>query len=79
MTYGLTVENERLILEKAITKKDGTYRFRGVAYRVHQGNVTHFAANGKILQRAFGFNVIVGECGTLSEYAQKDLKNLKDT
>lgn len=58
--YGLTIENNNLILEKAKTKKDGIFTFRGVAYRVRGGNVTHFACDGRILERAYGFNVVVG-------------------
>jgi len=59
--YGLTIENEQLICDKAIKKKDGCYRFRGVAYRVRGGHVTHYAADCKILERCYGFNAIIGE------------------
>ena len=59
--YGLTQENHKLITEKAVTKRDGVFTFRGVAYRVRDKRVTHFAYNGKILQYCHGFNVEVGK------------------
>jgi hypothetical protein len=74
MQYGLTIENNTLILDKAKTKKDGCYKFRGVAYRVRGGRVTHFANNGQILENYMGFNVIVGECSVFSDEAHKQLK-----
>lgn len=58
--YGLTPENEELIVQKAKSKRDGVFTFRGVCYRVRGGFVTHFAVNSKILERAFGFNCVVG-------------------
>ena len=74
MQYGLTIENNNLILDKAKTKKDGCYKFRGVAYRVRNGKVTHFADKGQILENCMGFNVIVGECSVFSDDAHKQLK-----
>ncbi len=74
MQYGLTVENHNIILDKAKTKKDGCYKFRGVAYRTRSGKVTHFASNGQILEYCMGFNVIVGECSDLIDEAHKQLK-----
>ena len=76
MQYGLTIENEQLIIDKAKEKSDGCYRFRGVAYRVRNRAVSHFAVKGEILERAFGFNVIVGVCSASDEQAQKELKTI---
>lgn len=79
--YGLTIENEKLICEKATKKKDGCYRFRGVAYRVQDGIVTHYAADCKILERCYGFNVVIGEYEfglNSSEKGQKILKEIKN-
>ena len=76
MRYGLTFENEKIILEKAKPKKNGCYKFRAVAYRVVGGNVTHFASKGEVIQRTFGFNVIVGSCELLTDYALKALKSI---
>lgn len=58
--YGLTIENQKLISSKAKSKNNGVYQFRGVVYRVLDGDVTHYAACGDIMERAHGFNVIVG-------------------
>lgn len=51
--YGLTQDNQRTIQEKAKSKKDGIYTFRGVAYRVINGNVTHYANYGEIIQSSY--------------------------
>lgn len=61
VTYGLTIENENLIIDKAENKRDGVFQFRGVTYRVRDGRVTHFCYGGKVLERAYGFNCVVGE------------------
>lgn len=58
--YGLTIENQYLICQKAKTKEDGCYRFRGVAYRVKDGRATHFGFDGQILESFGNFNVVVG-------------------
>lgn len=60
MNYGLTIENQNTINDKAKEKKDGCYSFRGVAYRVRNGKVTHLACNGEIVQPFGAFNVVVG-------------------
>ena len=74
--YGLTLNNEKLLIEKAKTKKDGCYRLRGVAYRVRGGKITHFASSGQIMERCHGFNVVVGVCLKSSEPAQDKLKTI---
>ncbi len=58
--YGLTLENQKLINEKAKTKNDGVYKFRGVAYRVINNTAKFYASNGDVLQSEFGFNVVIG-------------------
>lgn len=75
--YGLTLENERLILDKAKDKKDGCYTFRGVGYRVKNGTVTHFSSNGNILERAYGWNCIVGSYEGYNANGLKILKSIK--
>ena len=72
VTYGLNIENERLILDKAKSKRDGVFTFRGVAYRVRQGKVTHFAVDRKILERAYGFNCIVGNYEWKFSFSARD-------
>ena len=74
--YGLTIENEKYIIEKAKAKKDGVYQARGVAYRVRGGRVTHYAYRGKVLERAYGFNCIVGSFSGCSPDAVKTLKSI---
>ncbi|HAR37919.1 MAG TPA: hypothetical protein DCS09_04715 [Porphyromonadaceae bacterium] len=78
MNYGLTPENEGIILLKAKSKKDGVYTFHGVSYRVKSGAVTHYATNtGKVLERCYGFNVIVGTCDYYTEQRNKALMSIK--
>lgn len=60
MNYGLTIENVALMALKAATRKDGVYAFRGVAYRVRGGRVTHYALDEKISERCYGFLVDIG-------------------
>ena len=58
--YGLTIENQKLINEKAKTKNDGVYKFRGVTYRVINNIAKFYASDGEVLQNEFGFNVVIG-------------------
>lgn len=58
--YGLTLDNQNAIIEKAKTKNDGTYKFRGVAYRVINNHAVYYAADGQILQMCYGFNAVIG-------------------
>ena len=58
--YGATVENLNLIHEKARTKADGVYSFRGVAYLVRAGQFTHYACDGAVAERAGAFSVTLG-------------------
>ena len=71
--YGLTIENQNLITEKAKSKKSGCYQFRGVAYIVRAGLVTHVASGGEVFERAGNFNVRVGVCSILSDEALRFL------
>lgn len=74
--YGLTIENEKYIIEKAEKKRDGVYQARGVAYRVRSGRVTHYAFAGKVLERAYGFNCVVGSFDGFGSEAFKILKSI---
>lgn len=67
--------DQQAVDERAKTKKDGVYTFRGIVYRVRGGNVTHYAVEGIVLERCFGFNVAVGACdrGLGSEVSRKKL------
>jgi len=68
---GFTIENHRLIVDKAKTKRDGVFSFRGVSYRVRNGNVTHFAYGGTIYNFCHGFNVKVGQYKYMSSTSSK--------
>ena len=75
----MKMDTEKLIIDKAKSKKDGCYRLHGIAYRVRNNRVTHFADYGEILERCYGFNVIIGKykCSINSdEVGQKLLKQI---
>lgn len=75
MNYGLTLDNEAYIRDKAKTKRNGVYTARGVVYRVEDGKVTHYATSGKVSENFGNFLVDVGEYKWESE-AVKMLKNI---
>jgi len=77
MNYGPTQENVFAIVEKAKTKADGVYRFRGVAYRVVNNRVTHIAGNGLVLERCGWFDVQIGEYKGNDVNGAAALKGLK--
>lgn len=59
MTYGLTVDNQNLIIEKSKTKKDGVYQIRGVMYKVVNGSPKYYS-DGKGIYQGYGsFNVVL--------------------
>jgi len=76
--YGLTMDNQSSIIEKAKTKKDGVYKFRGVAYRVVNNHARFFASNCEVIEMCYGFNAIIGryERDINQENAVKVLKSI---
>tara|TARA_R110000850_G_scaffold265715_1_gene395556 strand:- start:43 stop:264 length:222 start_codon:yes stop_codon:yes gene_type:complete len=54
------MDNQQAIMNKAESKKDGVYKFRGVAYKVINGHAVYFAANEQVLQMYCGFNAVIG-------------------
>ena len=70
----LTIENQQACIDKAKTKKDGVYTFRGIAYRVHDNRITHFACNGEVVIPFSNFNTLVG---TYHGYITDGIKLLK--
>ena len=58
--YGPNITNLNLIYEKAKTKKNGVYSFRGVMYLVINNRFTHFAYNQELTKRCGCFNANVG-------------------
>lgn len=77
MEYGLNTENARLISEKAKSKKDGVYKFRGVLYKVKNNYVTHYFYNGEFLQRYGAFNVLIKKLSCYKDQAVKILKSIE--
>ena len=77
--YGLTIDNQKIIVDKAKKKADGVYRFRGVVYRVINNVAAYFAANGEIIQACHGFNVVIGRYKYSLDQAgiTKAIKNIK--
>lgn len=75
---GLTIELQNLVNERAKSKKDGIYNFRGCSYRVRDNRVTHYAYGGKILMSYGAFNVQVGTCGIYQTEQVEVLKGIKD-
>ena len=58
--YGLTMDNQKAIIDKSKNKKDGTYKFRGVAYRVVNNHARFFASNCEVIEMCYGFNALIG-------------------
>jgi hypothetical protein len=59
MKYGPTINNLNMIVDKAKTKKNGIYSFRGLKYLVKDGEFTYFAYGGEVIMRGGHFNFIV--------------------
>lgn len=76
VTYGPTLTNIDAMYVKAKEKKDGVYNFRGISYRVRNGNVTHYAANSQVIERCYDFHVIVGPCGIYQSQQVAALKSI---
>ena len=75
--YGvLDNDNVNLIIDKSVNKPDGIYSFRGILFRVKGGKVTHYAANGKILQAMGRVNTQIGSYDS-STQAKSILKSIK--
>lgn len=64
------------IQEKAKTKANGCYRIRGIAYRVSDDRVTHFAYRGEIIEPYGFFHVAVGRYD-VPQYGASDVAGQK--
>jgi hypothetical protein len=73
---GPTIHNLNLIHDRAKTKKDGIYSFRGMAYRVEDGHFTHYAYGGQVVMRGGNFNYVMGRYSGYSDNAKKALKGI---
>lgn len=71
----LNIENLEAIRDKAKTKENGVYKFRGIHYRVRKNAVTHYACNGEVLENYGNFHVCIGTYNT-REDALKMLKGI---
>jgi hypothetical protein len=72
---GITIENINLIHEKAKTKKDGVYSFRGMLYLVQKNRFTYLSCYQEILFRSGNFNVHIG----YSNNPRKELMTILET
>lgn len=75
----ITLTTQNKLVEKAKSKKDGAYRYGGVAYRVRNGKVTHVGNCGEIFECHGIFNVKVHDYKwsiNSDEAAQKILKGI---
>lgn len=73
--YGYNIQNSNIAIDKAATKKDGVYSFRGFLYRVKKFRITHIAHRGQILERFGNFDIEVGVY-TYNHEARKILSGL---
>ena len=77
ITYNkLNIENEVYITAKAKLKLDGCYQARGIAYRVRNNRVTHYACEGEIVGNFGNYNVVLGSYEGYSDAALKALKSI---
>ncbi len=74
----LNQSNIDAIKNRAKNKVDGVYQFRGIAYRVRKGHVTHFATKEQVTLYEIGMLIAAGSY--TYEYGEnnhmKVLKNL---
>lgn len=63
------------LIKKAKSKEDGIYSYDGVLYRVKDGNLTHYAKNGEIIQASGYFDAVVGKY-EFTDQARKKLKSI---
>lgn len=74
--YGVNFDNQKLVHEKAKTKNDGVYSFRGIVYKVYDKKVVYLVdCDGTILKPFGSFNVVSGKCPSI--YQSEKIKYLK--
>jgi hypothetical protein len=79
MKYGLTIDNQKYIHEKAKNKKNGIYKARGCIYRVRNQKITHIAYYGEVVIPYGNFNIAAGSYKWTGDQSGVDcLKNIKD-
>ncbi|AUR86353.1 hypothetical protein NVP1084O_146 [Vibrio phage 1.084.O._10N.261.49.F5] len=74
--YGTTIENVNKVIEKAKTKNDGVFTYRGLIYKVKGNRVRHLAAYGSLYELSYGFLCAIGKYDHFKDDPKKLLKNL---
>ena len=68
----MTIDETNLLNEKAKTKKDGVYSFRGNLWVVKSNRFIAFANNrGEVLQRFGSFNSTIGDFSNIERWDWK--------
>lgn len=68
----MTIDETNLLTEKAKTKKDGIYSFRGNLWAVKSNRFIAFVNNrGEVLQRFGAFNTEIGNFSSIERYNWK--------
>ena len=68
----MTVDETNLLHEKAKSKKDGVYSFRGNLWVVKSNKFLAFCnINGEVLQRFGSFNTRIGDFSNIERYNWK--------
>jgi hypothetical protein len=68
----MTIDETNLLHEKAKTKKDGVYSFRGNLWAVKNGKFIAFIDNrGQFLQRFGAFNALLGDLSSVERWDWK--------
>lgn len=73
----ITIGEQNTLVDKAKTKKDGVYSYKGIIYKVVDGKLRYIARHGEILQCSGFFNVVVGSYNGYTDDAKKALKNIR--
>lgn len=75
-----TVDNINYLTDLAKSKPDGVYKARGIGYRVHNKNLTHYHANNGSKRTLYlnytHFSSPIGSYDS-SDEAHKALRNIK--
>jgi hypothetical protein len=61
VTYGISPANVNAAIEKAKSKKDGIFSFRGVLYLVRSEKIRGYAFGGEVFQALGHFTTVVGK------------------
>lgn len=66
----MTIEEINILIEKAKTRNNGVYSYRGYLWAVHNNKFVAFANYlGECYQRAGSFNILIGK---VEDYKRKE-------